>query len=435
MKNKMTLEINNFGPINKAKIDIGKINIITGANASGKTTSSKLLYSLLASVSFDGIALLAENIKDRFEIALVMAFSEAPEKQGIAITEFSRNINQHFNDLIELKHIINDFKDFLKTNEIKNEKVSSLINEIDKIFDFANDKEHAHKEIISTLLKKEYNFKNQVSNDTNISLYGKNKCDFELSMKKNENKVQFVIDKELFECLNVNDVVYTETPYILDLGNTVGRRTFFGNFNFHQDFLIEKLKNNSADKDVFDKELNKEIELVIDEINKIVEGNLYFDQKSSEFKFKQDNKVFDMKDTANGQKQIGIINLLLKNRKLSKDSYLIMDEPEVHLHPFWQLKLAEIIVLISKKANITIYINSHSPQFIEAIEAYSKYYGLEEDTNFYSTVYNNEKSKYDFKKIERKNIKEIYSHLGDIYKKIDEIKGENDADDILKEVN
>ena len=36
------LKIENFGPINKADLDIGKINIIAGKNGSGKTTISKI---------------------------------------------------------------------------------------------------------------------------------------------------------------------------------------------------------------------------------------------------------------------------------------------------------------------------------------------------------------------------------------------------------
>ncbi|RBQ24631.1 hypothetical protein ALNOE001_00580 [Candidatus Methanobinarius endosymbioticus] len=76
--------------------------------------------------------------------------------------------------------------------------------------------------------------------------------------------------------------------------------------------------------------------------------------------------------------------MLIKNN-LDTNSLIIMDEPEVHLHPEWQIELAKIIVLLSKEANMIFYINSHSSQFIESIEAYSKYYGLKNETNFYIT--------------------------------------------------
>ena len=43
----MILELENIGPIDSAKINIGKVNIIGGKNSTGKSTSSKLLYCFL----------------------------------------------------------------------------------------------------------------------------------------------------------------------------------------------------------------------------------------------------------------------------------------------------------------------------------------------------------------------------------------------------
>ena len=53
-----------------------------------------------------------------------------------------------------------------------------------------------------------------------------------------------------------------------------------------------------------------------------------------------------------------------------------MDEPEIHLHPKWQLLFAEIIVLLHKEFGMHTLINTHSPYFIEAIEVYSQKYGI-----------------------------------------------------------
>ena len=45
----MDLEINDFGQINYAKINIKKINVVGGVNSSGKSTVSKILYCYLKS--------------------------------------------------------------------------------------------------------------------------------------------------------------------------------------------------------------------------------------------------------------------------------------------------------------------------------------------------------------------------------------------------
>ena len=81
-----------------------------------------------------------------------------------------------------------------------------------------------------------------------------------------------------------------------------------------------------------------------------------------------------MGDTSSGIKQIGIIQILLANRKLKENSLLIIDEPEVNLHPEWQIKFAEILCILANDLNVYVYINTHSPMFIEAMSIFSEYY-------------------------------------------------------------
>ena len=128
-----------------------------------------------------------------------------------------------------------------------------------------------------------------------------------------------------------------------------------------------------------------------------------------------------LKTTSAGIKEIGIIELLLKNNKLKENSFLIIDEPESSLHPEWQIKFAEILVLLVKDLNIYIYLNSNSPIFIEAISLYSQYYDLLKDTNFYLTQKTTE-DKFYFKKINPKNMGEVYENLTKPYDELDKLK-------------
>ena len=111
------------------------------------------------------------------------------------------------------------------------------------------------------------------------------------------------------------------------------------------------------------------------------------------------------------------------NDKLKKDGYLIIDEPEVNLHPEWQIKFAEILVLIAKELNITLYLNSHSPMFIEAITLYSQYYDLIKQTNVYLTQ-ESQNDKYIFRKIDPKNMGAVYENLTKPYDELDKLKAE-----------
>ena len=76
---------------------------------------------------------------------------------------------------------------------------------------------------------------------------------------------------------------------------------------------------------------------------------------------------------------------MLLNGSLETNGTLILDEPEIHLHPQWQNLLAEIIVLIQVEYGMHILINSHSPYFIDAIDKFSQIYGIRENCKFYLT--------------------------------------------------
>ena len=65
MDNKLILEITNLGHINRANLEIGKINVVVGKNSTGKSTSSKFLFCLLTAISKEGMDLANRYIKNK----------------------------------------------------------------------------------------------------------------------------------------------------------------------------------------------------------------------------------------------------------------------------------------------------------------------------------------------------------------------------------
>ncbi len=106
------------------------------------------------------------------------------------------------------------------------------------------------------------------------------------------------------------------------------------------------------------------------EIDNIMGGKFIKDD-FGDFVFIKQNKKIPVVNVATGIKQFGILQKLLENNYLEKNSVVIFDEPEVHLHPKWQLKMAEIIVALVKNG-VKIVVNSHSPYMIEALQRYSE---------------------------------------------------------------
>lgn len=442
----MILEINNFGPINKAKIDIGKINVVAGQNDSGKTISSKIFYCLLASASSDVNYLVDKGILERL-MPLIQDLARIIDKD---YPLYSEKLRELFVVLLVPTRVNKPLK---STKEIYDEII-----EIFEPLDFENknfykDKLDKIKELIevkndtsiliptmNTLLNIEFGGRQQifsVFNGGSFSFFGKHEdCEFGNKIQISDGEVLGTVSENYLNCINVNEISYLETPYILDftvseypLGNLAMNffmeDNFFINANYHQRLLIQKLFDTSSEEDIYDSITHENVINFSKKIKKIIEGQIKFNSKTTEFMFEKGTESFSLKNTSAGIKQLGIIQLLLDNRKLTENSYLIMDEPEVHLHPEWQIKLAEIIVLLAKDLNITLYINSHSPQFIEAIQVYSEFHNIKECANFYLTVKDEETGKFNFKKIDNNELQLIYKNLGDPYDIIDKVIGLN----------
>ena len=70
-------------------------------------------------------------------------------------------------------------------------------------------------------------------------------------------------------------------------------------------------------------------------------GHLGYQLKSAE-------RALSVKNLSTGLKTFVILKTLLTNGTIETNGTVILDEPEIHLHPEWQLLFAELIVLLNK---------------------------------------------------------------------------------------
>ncbi len=121
-----------------------------------------------------------------------------------------------------------------------------------------------------------------------------------------------------------------------------------------------------------------------EKIKDLINGEITYDKSKDDIFFKKaslkDN--FNMENTSNGIKMFGFLQILIINGTIKRNSVLILDEPEVHLHPKWQLEYAKILVELVKNG-VKILVTSHSPYMIEALKRYSELEKVEDKTNFY----------------------------------------------------
>jgi len=172
------------------------------------------------------------------------------------------------------------------------------------------------------------------------------------------------------------DVIFIESPLVwnfTDFFRDIAQVESQMNIKLDYPYLMKDLnfklhiKSASSGLDIKD----EMIDLMGGEFKKDDLGRYYFD--------KQGMKI-DLVNTATGIKYFGIFQILSQNNYLNENTVLILDEPEVHLHPKWQLEMAKVIVELVKNG-VKIVVNSHSPYMIEALQRYSEL--AEVNSDFY----------------------------------------------------
>ena len=116
---------------------------------------------------------------------------------------------------------------------------------------------------------------------------------------------------------------------------------------------------------------------------------------------RDDGKAFRLFDSATGIKSFSALQMLLRNGVINKNTLLIIDEPEAHLHPQWIVEYASIVVQMHKIIGSKFFIASHSTDFVSAIRYISAKQKILSSLNYYLSEESKEK-KYMFE----------YKHLG-----------------------
>lgn len=86
---------------------------------------------------------------------------------------------------------------------------------------------------------------------------------------------------------------------------------------------------------------------------------------------------------ADGIKSMSAILMLDKCGLLQSDSLLIIDEPEVHLHPRWVVEMARVLVCLAKYRKVRVLVTTHSPDLVHALRDFSANEDFGSNTCFY----------------------------------------------------
>ena len=124
--------------------------------------------------------------------------------------------------------------------------------------------------------------------------------------------------------------------------------------------------------------------------NTIFSSHRIIDIKDGEVTTILDDVTYEGRAMSDGERVA--LYLIAQCLCVPEEKIIIIDEPEIHLHPEWQIKFAELIVLLQKEFGMHILLTTHSPYFLKAIQVYSKKYEISDKCKYYMSELDGEQA-------------------------------------------
>lgn len=398
----MRIQLENIGKIHQTQIDLNGITAIAGENNTGKSTVGKALFCI-----FNSFYHLKQKIRlarrEMIAKAVYDSFNKFNSDTGYSIysTNVADAILQNKNQyLIEgqeqaltnlLRYNLYDSWTVTRANApvITLELVQNMSGRIKQVLDIPE--EQTFIRVLENTLKQE--FSSKVMNFHHSHDIGKIALQI-----KNETLQMYIKNNKITQAKNLLELqtraIYLDDPFVLDelklkSQGLFGEQMQYSDSVTHRGHLKNLLKAETTSQNVetamkqivADTKLKK----ILTKINSVCD----FDMKKADdaladsFVFLEGTHQLSAENISTGLKTFIILKRLLYTGYLEENGLLILDEPEVHLHPQWQILFAEIIVLLQKEFGMHILLTTHSPYFLRAIEVYSAKYHIADKCKYY----------------------------------------------------
>lgn len=427
----MRLSLKNIGKIKEASVEINGITVIAGENDTGKSTVGRALFSVFNSFCDIDVRIREERVESivtilkslfrsrPFRMAITFDWEEAALDmigQAELLKEDASLIRKKLTGFTE--QLGEDVQKYIEYEEL--DQNAMRIKELLHVSD-----DEIFKSILARRLDKEFNgqicniFSDLSDVAGEIGLQIKDE-DMLLTIDANN-----VIDRKGSIHLHT-EAVYLDDPFILDEPQNIFL-PYRANSVDHRTDLKLKLACGKEETNVIEKiVINNKFENIYSKIEAVCSGELVRDKRYGyDYRGKDNGKALNVRNLSTGLKTFAILKVLLQNGVIEYNGTIILDEPEIHLHPEWQLLFAELIVLMQKEFSMHILLNTHSPYFLRAIQVYSARYEIADRCNYYLSEAT-ETGEYAYITDVTDDIERIYRKLSRPLQQLEDERWQND---------
>lgn len=396
----MRLQINNFAKIGQSDIILDGITIIAGENNTGKSTVGKILFSL-----FNALCDIEDKVRKE-RLAEIRNTTFTILQNNISGLDISRNTLTR-NSLRLSRQIRQQIKEtFEENSEITKQDILEMVEDELNVWDdlragmthyewdglveqltqnISEILELSEKDIIREVIT---GYFGNVFHDQISSLVNKDNAAtlLRLEIKGRNNTVVFEENrcKEFESEIDLtNKAIYIDNPFIID---ELASSSSMNPMNK----LLKELLADTEDTEAMDGIIEtlrakEKLSDIYDALARVVDGNIERNKVDDEFYLKSDcfEEPLSFHNLSAGMKSFVVLKMLVEKGCIKEKDVIILDEPEIHLHPQWQVAYAELIVLLQKHFDLNIVVTTHSPYFVDAINLFSCKYDIDKKVNYY----------------------------------------------------
>ena len=423
----MKLLIENIGKLNKANIELNGITVIAGENNAGKSTVGKALFAV-TEVLYNYNEYVESTVKDALrkiitdygkQLELLCSeyfelegrFRRKPAKiekiENRCISVLCKDFNERKNTNID-KHLQEYTQRYIETYrcniekclneaEVRKERAKNRLLDLWEVQENELGAEKATK-VFGQVFGYQINKLQKLSHEGKVLVeddYGKeseivfieNKC-VSLNYKtpimerayfiENSRCMDMVNEVPLFyrflkepvkEKLSIFKKYFAE----INLRQMLCPQGIYTSFGWGSAVNAESVLANEEDdsNDLEITAMQKKFDKVLHLIREAIPGECKYKSGKIQYWEQGSDKPIMLPNLSTGLKSMILLESLISLGMLTTDSILILDEPEINLHPEWQLLYAQIIVELQRALDIKILLTTHSPYFLKAIKSYA----------------------------------------------------------------